>query len=211
MDPMHKTRINGLYAITPDTSDSTRLLQLARQALQGGIDVLQYRNKSTDLSLRLQQAKALQALCQQYRVPLIVNDDVDLALTINADGVHLGSSDGQIATARQRLGAYAIIGASCYNRLELADKAVADGADYVAFGSMFVSSTKPDAVKAPLSLLQQARNELDCPIVAIGGIGLENIAEVAAAGATAAAVITALFETASAELSARSLRQKFFF
>ena len=105
MDPMHKTRINGLYAITPDTADSTRLLQLARQALQGGIDVLQYRNKSTDLSLRLQQAKALQALCQQYRVPLIVNDDVDLALTINADGVHLGSSDGQIATARQRLGA----------------------------------------------------------------------------------------------------------
>lgn len=210
MNLMHKIRINGLYAITPDTTDSAKLLQLVQQALQGGIDILQYRNKSTDQILRLRQAKALQALCQQYRVPLIINDDVDLALAIEAAGVHLGSSDGEIATARQQLGAHAIIGASCYNRLDLARNAVADGADYVAFGSMFVSSTKPNALKAPLSVLQQARNELDCPIVAIGGIGLENIAEVAAAGASAAAVITALFDTSAVDLSARLLRKKFF-
>lgn len=210
MTLMNKTRINGLYAITPDTADSEKLLKLVDLALQGGIDVLQYRNKSTDSTMRQQQAAALLALCRAHDVPLIINDDVELALAVDADGVHLGSSDGELCDARKRLGNGKIIGASCYNQLGLATQAIADGADYVAFGSMFVSATKPNAAKASLSLLKEARETLACPIVAIGGIELANIASVAAAGASAAAVISALFENAAVAASATRLRQEFF-
>jgi thiamine-phosphate pyrophosphorylase len=207
---MKPSRINGLYAITPDINDSQRLISMVDAALAGGIDILQYRNKSTDKTLRMQQASELLLRCRAYHVPLIINDDVDLASQIGADGVHLGASDGSLIEARKKLGQTRLIGATCYNQLELAQQAIANGADYVAFGSMFSSVTKPAAVKAPLNLLRDAKNTLQRPVVAIGGIGLDNIAQIASAGADAAAIISELFDAENIVEQAKRLRQAFF-
>lgn len=206
---MSQARIKGLYAITPDITDTHRLTTMVGAALTGGINILQYRNKSPDKSLRLLQATALLALCRTHNVPLIINDDVELALAIGADGVHLGTSDDNLAEARQKLGNQFLIGASCYGELLLAQRAVTEGADYVAFGSMFVSSTKPTAVKAPLTVLSEAKTALACPVVAIGGIRLDNIQQIAATGADAAAIITDLFDADSISRQAQKLRQAF--
>lgn len=187
-------RISGLYAITPEEPDTVELLRRVSLALQGGVRVLQYRNKLGNAALRLEQAQALRALTQEYGVLLIINDDAALTMQVNADGVHLGSEDGSIAAARHALGDGKIIGVSCYNRLSLAHQAVIQGADYVAFGAFFASTTKPDAQGVTLELLRQARNEIDLPLVAIGGITAENGASVLAAGADALAVISALFD-----------------
>lgn len=207
---MKPARINGLYAITPDINDSQRLISMVDAALDGGIDILQYRNKSSDKILRLQQASALLLRCRAYSVPLIINDDIELAMQIGADGVHLGASDGNLLEARKKLGQSMLIGASCYNQLELAQQAIANSADYVAFGAMFSSSTKPTAVKAPLSLLSDAKTALACPVVAIGGIRLDNISEIASTGANAAAIISELFDAHNIAEHAARLRQAFF-
>ena len=183
--------VSGLYAITPDLNDTERLCQLVEESLIGGAKVVQYRNKQADSMLRIAQSRALLAICRNYKIPLIINDDVKLCLAIDADGVHIGSSDGDIAATKARIGDK-ILGASCYNQLELARKAQAAGADYIAFGACFSSSTKPNAVKADLSLFKQA-SELGVPAVAIGGITLENASEVVDAGAHAVAVISALY------------------
>ena len=207
---MKPARINGLYAITPDTDNNQRLISIVDTALDGGIDILQYRNKSTDKTLRLQQARELLLRCRAYSVPLIINDDVELAIQIGADGVHLGASDGNLPEAREKLGPSMLIGATCYNQLELARQAIANGADYVAFGSMFSSATKPAAVKAPLNLLSDAKTVLACPVVAIGGIRLDNSAQIASAGADAAAIISELFDADDIAEQAIRLRQAFF-
>jgi thiamine-phosphate pyrophosphorylase len=153
--------------------------------------------------LRLSQARALLALCRRSRVPLIVNDHLDLALTVGADGVHLGAEDGSLATAREQLGPARILGASCYDRLELALEAERLGADYVAFGSFFPSGVKPGAVRASLTLLRDAKRRLSVPVVAIGGITLENAPQVIAAGADSVAVISALFGADDVRAAAR--------
>lgn len=186
--------VAGLYAITHEESDTGRLTRKAEAALAGGAGLLQYRNKSGDPSLRRDQARALLALCRRAGALLIVNDDLELALAIGADGVHLGREDGDIAAARARLGPQMLLGVSCYDRIELAVAAVAAGADHVAFGSVFASSTKPGAVRAPLELFTRARARLVVPIVAIGGITAENAGAVIAAGADAVAVISAVFD-----------------
>lgn len=191
MRPEHRPR---LYAITPDENDTPRLLAQVEQALAGGASILQYRNKTASPSLRLEQAQAIQTLCQRYDVPLIINDHLDLAIAINADGLHLGGDDGDIAAARAALGPSKWLGASCYNRLELAHAAVAAGANYVAFGAMFSSKTKPNAIVASLDLLTEAQQQLDCPICAIGGIKTTNIGQVRAAGADWVAVIGGIFQ-----------------
>jgi len=175
--------VRGLYAITPE---GPGLLAKVRDALQGGIALLQYRNKRGTL----EEAKAIARLAREHGVPLIVNDDVELALAIDADGVHLGRDDGDLAVARRRLKGK-ILGVSCYDRLELARAAVAAGADYVAFGSVFASPTKPQAVRAPLSLF---KNDLGVPLCAIGGITLANAPQAIAAGADLLAVISDLFD-----------------
>ena len=186
----------GLYAITPDTGDSRALIERVRIAMRAGAPrgwaALQYRNKHAGATQRATEARALAALCREYGVPLIVNDDVDVALAVGADGVHLGRSDGDLATARARFGTR-LLGASCYDSLDSARRAVVAGAEYVAFGSVFPSPTKPDAVRAPLTLFGQAR-ALGVPLVAIGGITLENAADVIRAGADCIAVISALFD-----------------
>ncbi|HEX5362799.1 MAG TPA: thiamine phosphate synthase [Gallionella sp.] len=185
--------ISGLYAITPDERDTAELLRKVRLALQGGVRVLQYRNKLADASLRAEQAGALSKLTREFSVPLIVNDDAELARQAGADGVHLGGTDGSVAAARALLGSGSIIGVSCYNRLALAQDAVSQGADYVAFGSFFASTVKPDAVAATPDLLRHARAGLTVPLVAIGGITVQNGTQLLEAGANALAVISAVF------------------
>jgi len=186
--------ISGVYAITPDCTDTADLLRRARQALIGGIGVLQYRNKTASLTLHREQALALCKLAHEFSVPFIVNDDVLLAAHVGADGVHLGAGDGGVAEARAVLGANKIIGISCYNRLPAAINAARAGADYVAFGAFYASSTKPHAVMASKEILSLARAQLTVPIVAIGGITLSNGAPLVQAGADALAVISALFD-----------------
>lgn len=189
--------ISGLYAVTPDLLDTEQLVIKVEAALSGGARLLQYRNKSADSALRLQQAKALLTVCRDYHVPLIINDHLALCAEINADGLHLGAEDCQLSEARKLLSKNKIIGVSCYNQLALAQKAQADGADYVAFGACFTSATKPNAPTALLSLFTQAKQQISIPVVGIGGITLENARLVKAAGADAIAVISALFDATS--------------
>ncbi|HYR05273.1 MAG TPA: thiamine phosphate synthase [Gallionella sp.] len=202
-------RIKGLYAITPDEADTAELLRKVRLALLGGARVLQYRNKVADTGLRLKQAGTLRELTREFSVPLIVNDDVALAQQVAADGVHLGGEDGSIAEARARLGGGRLIGVSCYNCLALAHEAVSLSADYVAFGSFFASTVKPQAVTATPELLQQARRELAVPIVAIGGITPQNGAQLLEAGADMLAVISAVFSAPEIEDAAREFSNLF--
>ena len=197
--------VKGLYAITPEEPDTARLARKVEAALAGGAGVIQYRSKSVDAPRRRAQARALLARCRRSGALFIVNDDLELALAIGADGVHLGRDDGDIAAARTRIGPGMLLGASCYNRLDSALAAVAAGADYVAFGSAFASPTKPDAVRAPLELFRRARAQLSVPIVAIGGITKENALAVIEAGADAVAVITAVFDAGDVAAAAASL------
>lgn len=199
----------GLYALTPDLADTPALVRLVGAAIRGGAIAVQYRNKPAPDDLRRAQAQALLELCRPAGVPLIVNDDVELAIAIAADGVHLGRDDGDLADARSRLGPGRLLGASCYNRLELARAAVATGADYVAFGSAFASPTKPGAVRAPFELYREANRTIPVPIVAIGGITIANAGELLAAGVDAIAVISALFEADDVERRAREFRNLF--
>ncbi len=196
-------KISGLYAITPEQSDTELLVRQVRSALEGGARVVQYRNKLADTVKRFEQAHALLGLTQEFAVPLIINDDVMLAADVDADGVHLGGEDGSVAAARQVLGNQKIIGVSCYNRLSLAHGAAAEGANYVAFGAFFPSTVKPLAPVASLDLLRLARREIDLPLVAIGGISVENGAAVLSAGASALAVISALFDTPNIRFAAK--------
>jgi thiamine-phosphate pyrophosphorylase len=202
-----QTRISGLYAITPDDADTAALLYKARLALLGGASVLQYRNKAADASLRAEQAGALRRLTREFDVPLIVNDDAALARHVEADGVHLGGEDGSVAEARELLGGDSVIGVSCYNRLPLAQDAVRQGADYVAFGAFFSSGVKPEAAEATPELLRQARLELKVPIVAIGGITAQNGTQLLEAGADALAAISAVFAAADIQEAARQFAE----
>lgn len=201
--------LRGLYAITPDEIDTGELVRKVRQALAGGARLVQYRNKPADAMLRREQGAALLALCRAAGVPLLVNDDLDLAVSLGADGLHLGREDLSIAAARTRLGKDKLLGASCYDRLDLAVRARSSGADYVAFGSTFPSATKPGATRAPLSLLREAKARLTCPIVAIGGITIENAGAVIEAGADAVAVISALFDAPDVGRCAREFASLF--
>ena len=189
-----KHKLAGLYAITPDESSTETLLSKVAQALRGGAAVVQYRNKTASPDLRRQQARSLASLCSEAGACFIVNDDIGLALEVDADGAHLGGEDGDLAAARIQLGRGKLLGASCYDRLELAQAAIQANVDYLAFGSVFASVTKPAAVRAPLALFGEARRRFSVPLVAIGGITLQNAPQVFAAGADAAAVISALFD-----------------
>ncbi|MRH78935.1 thiamine phosphate synthase [Spiribacter sp. C176] len=200
--------IAGLYVIT----DSAQ--QAVADAIRGGAQVVQYRDKSADTVRRKEAADALARLCRGAGVCFIVNDDVALAAAVGADGVHLGQDDSSVAAARAQLGSRAIVGVSCYNSLERAADAVAAGADYagadyVAFGSVYPSPTKPQAVRAPLSLFAEARALTDRPLVAIGGINATNAAAVRAAGADAVAVIDGVFGADNVEAAAAAIAKQF--
>ena len=194
----------GLYVIT-DTEHGTldALLTAVTSALDGGARIVQYRDKGEDGERRGREARALVGLCRARSVPLIVNDDVALAAATHADGVHLGEHDATPAEARALLGPDAIIGVSCYDSLERAEQARAQGADYVAFGSFFPSPTKPHARRPPVDLITRARARIGLPVVAIGGVTPDNGAALVEAGAHALAVVSGVFGQANVQAAAR--------
>lgn len=186
-------KARGLYLITPERPDTAQLLEEVAPLLAAGVHWLQYRHKSAPAGLRLDQARALQGLCERAGVPLIINDDPLLAAEVGAAGVHLGEDDGDIAVARSIVGRDAIVGASCYDSIDLARAAVHEGADYVAFGAFFPTRSKATTRRAPPALLHAA-SALGVPMVAIGGITPDNATTLVRAGADLLAVISGVFD-----------------
>jgi thiamine-phosphate pyrophosphorylase len=187
------THWRGLYAITDDALLAHRLLPAVQAALSGGCRWVQYRSKCTDAQQRHREAAQLVELCRTHNASLLINDDVALAKAVGADGVHLGQEDMPLTEARRVLGSHAIIGITCHNSLALAHTAQQDGANYVAFGRFFSSSTKQSAPPADLSVLRAAKAQLAIPVVAIGGITLDNAPSVLQEGADLLAVVGDLF------------------
>ncbi len=198
-------KLRGLYAITDSQLLAGRFLSHVEAALEGGVCLLQYRDKSDDASRRLREAEALKQLCERYDTQLIINDDAELAARLGV-GVHLGQTDGPLTPARALLGRQAIIGSTCHASLELAAQAASEGASYVAFGRFFNSVTKPGAPAANVELLEQARAQVKLPIAVIGGITLDNAAPLVAHGADLLAVIHGLFGADSAQEVTRRAR-----
>jgi len=198
-------KLRGLYAITDSQLLAGKFLQYVEAALDGGVTLLQYRDKSSDEARRLREAETLQRLCERYTTQLIINDDAELAARIGV-GVHLGQTDGPLTPARALLGRKAIIGSTCHSQLALAEQAAKEGASYVAFGRFFNSSTKPGAPTADLELLDQARASLHLPICVIGGVTLDNAAPLVAHGADLLAVVHGLFGASSTQDVTRRAR-----
>lgn len=186
--------LRGLYAVTPERADGARLLAEVDAALQGGCRILQFRDKINPMPERVTRARALRELTLRHGARLLINDDIALCMLIGADGVHLGADDGNLALARAILGPQRLLGASCYADLSKARAADALGVDYLAFGALYPSATKPDAARATVDLIFQAKTPLTAKICAIGGITVDNAAPVIAAGADLLAVITDLFD-----------------
>lgn len=186
--------LRGLYAVTPERADGARLLAEVDAALQGGCRILQFRDKMSPMPERVTRARALRELTLRHDARLLINDDIALCMLIGADGVHLGADDGNLALARAILGPQRLLGASCYADLSKARAADALGVDYLAFGALYPSATKPDAARATVDLIFQAKTTLTAKICAIGGITVDNAAPVIAAGADLLAVITDLFD-----------------
>jgi thiamine-phosphate pyrophosphorylase len=207
MSAPHSTPpLKGLYAITPDGLQGETLSAAVAAALAGGCRWIQYRDKRASVAVRRREAQRLNALCRAQNAGLIVNDDVALARDIGVAGAHLGEDDGDLALARATLGPCAILGASCYQDMEKARAALRAGADYVAFGALYPSPTKPLARLAPLALLRQAKRELDAPVCAIGGITLANAAPLLAIGVDLLAVVSDLFSSCDpAQITARAI------
>ena len=190
--------MQGLYLVTPNWDDTSRLLAATEQALAAGhLALLQYRHKEADEGLRREQAGALLALCRRYGVPFIVNDFVDLCAEIDADGVHLGGTDAEVAAVRARFGPDKIIGASCYGDLPRALSAQEAGASYVAFGGFYPSRVKKYAVTTQPAILDQARAAIRLPLVVIGGMTPQNAAPLVARGAHMVAAISSVYQAES--------------
>jgi len=198
-------KLRGLYAITDSQLLAGRFLSHVEAALEGGVCLLQYRDKSDDAARRLREAEGLLKLCERYGTQLLINDDAELAARLGV-GVHLGQTDGPLTPARSLLGRQAIIGSTCHASLELAAQAASEGASYVAFGRFFNSVTKPGAPAANVELLEQARAQMKLPIAVIGGITLDNAAPLVAHGADLLAVIHGLFGADSAQEVTRRAR-----
>ncbi len=192
----------GLYLLTPDEPDTARLLARTARLLEH-VALLQYRNKGAGPDLRRRQAAALASLCAAAGCPLVINDDVALAMEVEAAGVHLGEHDADPRAARGVLGPARIIGVSCYDSLERAEAAAAAGADYLAFGAFFPSPTKPAARRAVPALLQAA-GRFGLPRVAIGGITPDNAPALVAAGADLVAVISGVYDAVEPVVAARA-------
>jgi thiamine-phosphate pyrophosphorylase len=203
-----RARLRGLYAITPEIDDAARLVNLVRAALDGGARLVQYRAKRLAPRERLQQAQALLDLCRSRNAPFIVNDDLELAVFLAADGVHLGRDDADPRRARSRL-PEAILGVSCYDDPARVVAAAEAGADYAGVGSVFASPTKPQAARAGLATLAEAKRRSAIPVAAIGGITAANAAQAVAAGADMIAVISALFDAPDVTAAARMLSRPF--
>lgn len=203
-------QLRGLYAITDEKLiPENRFAETVEQALLGGARIIQYRDKSSYAKKRFSQASALKIMCDQYNAILIINDDIELALEVDADGIHIGINDITLTEARNKIGDKKIIGVSCYNKFELAEQAVAEGADYIAFGSFFSSSIKPEAARAKPDLLLTAKQRFNIPVCAIGGITSDNANILIESGADMLAVISYIYDNDNV-LSASQRISQFF-
>jgi thiamine-phosphate pyrophosphorylase len=201
--------MQGLYLVTPNWDDTVKLLSVTEKALAAGASVLQYRHKEAGVDLRIEQATALQELCRRYRVPFIVNDHIDLALQLDADGVHVGGTDTKVAQVRALLGPGKIIGASCYGDLQLAIDAQAAGASYVAFGGFYPSLVKKYAVTTPPSIVGDALARVALPNCVIGGMTPANAAPLVARGAHMVAAITSVYQAEDPAAAVRAFNLLF--
>ena len=205
-----KQNISGVYAITDSKLIPVKKFAAnLKQALEGGANIIQYRDKSRQHELRWQQAKIMVDLCKEYGAISIVNDDIELAKVIDADGVHLGAEDDSVEFARAELGESKIIGVSCYSDLSLAKKMALASADYVAFGSIYASPTKPEAKVAGIEILQQAKNSLTVPVVAIGGVSIEKMPELLSTKVDSVAVISGIFASEDIKMATQQYSQFF--
>ena len=203
-------QLSGLYIITDEyLIDEENFIQDIEHALQGGANIVQYRDKSQNQEKKRHQAHALRELCDQHHKTFIINDDIELARETHADGVHIGINDAPLSDVREQLGNDKIIGVSCYNDFSLALTAQQQGANYVAFGSFYLSSIKPEAKKADTELLQKARNQLRIPVCAIGGITSKNAAPLINAGADMLAVISDIFSCADTKTASNNISKQF--
>lgn len=196
--------MRGLYLVTPNWDDTERLIAVTDAALGAGAALVQYRHKEAVPDLRHEQATALLALCRRHGRPLVINDHIDLCQAIDADGVHLGHTDGGVREARTLLGKDKIVGASCYGELALARAAVEAGASYVAFGGFYPSAVKKYTFVTPPELLDQARAEFSVPIVIIGGMTPANAAPLVARGIDLVAAITSVYGARAPAEAARA-------
>ena len=181
--------MRGLYLITNDDPIELLLAKLEGAMATYEVAVLQYRRKQVPKDQQAYEIEYMKHLCSQYKIPFVINDDLEAAVHYGV-GVHLGQDDGSIVEAAARLPKGVLIGRSCNNSLELAEQAIADGANYVAFGAIFATDTKPEAGNIGLDTLKQAKAKLNVPICAIGGLTVENSKEVIAAGADLCAVVS---------------------
>jgi thiamine-phosphate pyrophosphorylase len=195
--------MKGLYIVTPDWDDTEALLGSTEAALRGGAVMVQYRHKTASPEKRLKQAQALLALCRRYQRPFIINDHVQLAMELDADGIHVGGTDASVAEVRAALGPGKIVGASCYGDLELARKAYREGASHVAFGGFYPSRVKKYAVTTSPDIIARSKAEIPLPVVVIGGMTIENSASLVAAGADMVAAISSVYMAAQPEDAAR--------
>jgi thiamine-phosphate pyrophosphorylase len=201
--------INGIYAITPDWHDTKKLVAKTDEILSNKINLLQYRNKKADKQLRMTQAKELQALCHRYQVPFIINDDYELCSILKADGIHLGKDDITIEEVRDKLGNKTIVGISCYNDSKRVTEMMTTSCDYIALGACFPTKTKPNAPHASLNFLEHVVETSIKPVVAIGGINLDNCSPVINSGVNAIAMINALYSTDKVSDKILEIKRKF--
>ncbi|MGV3742288.1 MAG: thiamine phosphate synthase [Burkholderiaceae bacterium] len=201
--------MNGLYIVTPDWDDTKKLVEVTEQALRGGAEIVQYRHKTADQALRREQARELMSLCCRYRKPFIVNDHVELALEVGADGIHVGGTDATIAEVRKVVGPVKIVGASCYGDLELAKAAHAAGASYVAFGGFYPSRVKKYPVTTPVEIIAQSKAIVPLPVVVIGGMTPENSVPLVDAGTDMVAAISSVYMQADPKAAARKFSDLF--
>lgn len=201
--------MNGLYIVTPDWDDTKKLLEVTEQALRGGAEIVQYRHKTAAPDLRREQARELMSLCCRYRKPFIINDHVELAMEVGADGIHVGGTDAAIAEVRKAVGPTKIVGASCYGDLELAKAAHAAGASYVAFGGFYPSRVKKYPVTTPVDIIAQSKSAVPLPVVVIGGMTQENAAPLVAAGTDMVAAISSVYMQDDPEAAARRFADLF--
>ncbi|MGN0918085.1 MAG: thiamine phosphate synthase [Oxalobacter sp.] len=196
--------MKGLYIVTPDWDDTAKLVDVTEKALKGGAQIVQYRHKTAGPEQRLEQAKALQVLCRQYNRTFIVNDYVDLALEIGADGIHVGGTDAPVAKVRAAVGPNKIVGASCYGSLVLASNAVSAGASYVAFGGFFPSRVKKYPVTTPPTVVADWKKENPAmPVCVIGGMTAENSASLVKLGADMVAAVSGVYFQDDPEAAAK--------
>lgn len=201
--------MKGLYLVTPDWDDTERLVTISEQGIRGGAGLLQYRHKTADAALRLEQATALLKLCRRFTVPLIINDHLDLCIAIDADGVHVGGTDASVASMRAHLGPSKIVGASCYGDLQLARDAQASGASYLAFGGFYPSRVKKYAVTTSPDIITTALAEFTVPLCVIGGMTPMNSRALIDRGAHMVAAISSVYSAEEPQLAASEFANMF--